>query len=187
MRNAWPRAAKSMTTPSASSRRAANASAPADASSSQCTSSITHRSGPSSLRGSEEAQRRGADVEPARALCLGERQRAAQRIRLDRRQLRQPVEQGSQELVQARVRELRLGLDAERAHDLGIAGLRDGVLEQRALADPGVAADDERAAPAAPRLLEHPIDPSALALTADEHVAIIERHVCNQECARRVG
>ena len=136
-------------------------------------------------RGSEQAQRRGADVEPARALCLGERERAAQRIRLDRRQLRQPVEQGTHELVQARVRELRLGLDAERAHDPGIAGARDGVLEQGALADPGVAADDQRAAPAAPRLLEHSIDPSALALTADEHVAIIERNVCHQEATGR--
>ena len=48
-RKPCPRAAKSMTTPSASSRRAANASAPADASSSQCASSTTQRSGPSSL------------------------------------------------------------------------------------------------------------------------------------------
>ena len=106
-------------------------------------------------RGSEQAQRRGADGEPARALGLGERERAAQRIRLNRRKLGQPVEQRPHELVQARVRELRLGLDAERAHDPGVAGPCDGVLEQCALADPGIASDHQRAAPTALRLFEH--------------------------------
>ena len=95
----------------------------------------------------------------------------------------EPVEQGAHELVQAGVRELRLGLDAERAHDSGIARPRHGVLEQSALADPGLAADDKRAAPAAPRFLEHSIDPSALALAADEHAPIIERNDCHQEDA----
>ena len=133
------------------------------------------------LRSGEQTQSRRPDVEPARALRLGERKRAAQRIRLDRGQVWQPVEQGTHELVQGRVRELRLGLDAERAHDPGSARPRDGVLEQGALADPGVAADDERAAPAALRLLEQSIDRSALALTADEHAPIIERDVCHQE------
>ena len=127
-------------------------------------------------RGGEQAQRRGADVEAAGALRLGERQCAAQRVRLHRRQLRQPVEQRAHELVQARVRELRLGLDAERAHDPRIARSRDGVLEQGALADPGVAADDEGGAPAASRPLEHSLDPSAFALAADEHAAIGSGH-----------
>ena len=127
--------------------------------------------------GREQAQCRGADVQPAGALRLGERERAAQRVRLHRRQLRQPVEQRADELVQARVRELRLRLDAERPYNPRGAGASNCVLEQGALADPGLAADDERAAPAALRLIEHPIDPSALALTADEHTPIIERDV----------
>jgi hypothetical protein len=71
--------------------------------------------------------------------------------------------------VEPRELELGLGLDAERAHDGHPGSLGNGVFEQGRLADPGLAAQQQRAAVLAARPLEHRLDALALALTANQH------------------
>ena len=69
-------------------------------------------------------------------------------------------------------RQLRLRLDAASSEDVHVAGSFARVLEQRRLADPGLAAQDERAARRGTRRLEQRADLSALRIASVEH----ERH-----------
>jgi hypothetical protein len=70
--------------------------------------------------------------------------------------------------VQSRERELHLGLDARSARDATPRRPLDDVLQQRGLADAGVAADDERAALARPNRIEQPVERPALAAPAEQ-------------------
>ena len=131
--------------------------------------------------GGEEAQGRGADEQPAGTLRFGKRERTAQRVRLHRRQ-RPRAGRGRGRTSSCRPEYANSdSVSTPSARTTRASPARShGVLEQRALADPRLAADDKRAAPAAPRFLEHSIVPSALALTADQHASIIERDDCHQ-------
>ena len=63
--------------------------------------------------------------------------------------------------MQPRERELGLRLDAVRAQDALVGRGRDRVLEQGALADAGLAAQEEDAARACARIVEEAPDPRA--------------------------
>src|SRR4029079_17339985 len=56
---------------------------------------------------------------------------------------RERIQEGSQELVQSCVGELHLGLDTGQPHDMATGRVGCEVVEQRCLADPGLAANDE--------------------------------------------
>ena len=98
-------------------------------------------------------------------------ERRQERRALGRRELRGAAEDRAQQLVQARERQVRLGLDAGRPQHLHLA--RGRALghrgQQRGLADTRLAAHDERAASIA-----HPVDERReqcdLAITAEDAV-----------------
>ena len=101
---------------------------------------------PPARRGSGPERRpaRGPNATPQRvALGLGERV--------------EPVEHRRAQLVQPRVRQLHLRLDARDAGDPESGRLVGGVAQQRRLADPGLAADDEHRALPAAHVLEQPV------------------------------
>jgi hypothetical protein len=106
----------------------------------------------------QQAKYREADQEPALTVSalgtarLGEEERTAERLGLARGQRLHPVEQRPQQQVQSGERQFCLSLDAGAAqyHDARGRGLMRGLVKQCALADPGLAADDQgSAAPAA--------------------------------------
>ena len=70
--------------------------------------------------------------------------------------------------MQPRVRQLHLRLDAGDLQDPEPRGLAGGVPQQRGLADAGLAADHQRAAAAATRVVEEPIQGATLAGSAPE-------------------
>ena len=131
------RAAKSITTPSASSRRAANVSASADGRSSHCASSTTHseRLLLGGLR--EKTQYRHADQEAVLDGIPRQTQRPRERGRLRLREAHDAVKDRADKLVQRGERELALGLDPARAQHPHPRCLVDRVPEQRRLADAG--------------------------------------------------
>ena len=123
----------------------------------------------------EQAQHARHDGVAIAARRLAERERPAQRGGLGRRDRVEPVEQRPEQLAQARERDVRLGLHPARAQDRHAGALRPGarVLEQRGLADPGLADEQQRAAPAGAGVAQQPVDPGPLLVAADEH------HRCN--------
>jgi hypothetical protein len=82
---------------------------------------------------------------------------------IDRRELR------AEELVQAGERNVHLGFDAERTQNPHALRALDGGIEERALADAGLAANDERSAVPRSSRLEHLVDPRGLTLAPEEH------------------
>jgi hypothetical protein len=105
--------------------------------------------------------------------ALVDRERAAESGRLRRREpadhaLGRPEQFGQ-------IDEWKLGarLEAGRAQDCHSLCTRDGILEQRCLADPRIAQYEERTTASAPRLVEERLKRSALALPADQHCPIL--------------
>jgi hypothetical protein len=87
----------------------------------------------------------------------------------------EPVEQRHAQLVQARERELHLGLDAHRAHRAEPGCRFSGMLQQRGLADAGFAAHHERDAAPGPCLGEQPFDRLAFGAPTQEHRLVLLR------------
>ncbi len=123
----------------------------------------------------EQAEHARHDRVAIAAGRLAERERPAQRGGLGRRDRVEPVEQRPEQLAQAREGDVGLGLHPARAQDRHAGGdrLRARVLEQRGLADPGLADEEQRAAPAGAGVAQQPVDPGPLLVAADEH------HRCN--------
>jgi hypothetical protein len=71
--------------------------------------------------------------------------------------------------------QLRLGLDAVRVQYAHVRGARARVGQQRALADPRLPPQHQRAAPALAGAGQQRIDPRPLGLPADEHAATLHR------------
>ena len=96
----------------------------------------------------EQRERREGDEERVLGRSLDEAERHAERRVLRLRQRIEPAEDRSKQLVEAGERQVRLGPDAGRPEDSHPRGPRqlDGPLEQRRLADPRIAVDQERAA-----------------------------------------
>ena len=142
------RSPTSITSGSEPRRRATKASASADGRSSHWTSSATTRIGASAAASASSvsvarAMRNGSSAAPSTRPNAAP---SADVLRL--RQRVEPGEDRSEQLVEAGERQVRLGPDAGRpedSHPRG-PGQPDGAFQQRRLADPGVAADQERAA-----------------------------------------
>jgi len=71
--------------------------------------------------------------------------------------------------------ELGLRVHAERTDDPCVAGSRDCVLEQSALADAGLTAHDQRPTPTCPRIVQQAINPRTFTLTAEEHALSVHQ------------
>jgi hypothetical protein len=85
---------------------------------------------------------------------------------------RQPVEvgqHGSQHAVEPRERELRLGLDAADAKQPQAGCLACRIRQQRGLAQPGVAAQDQRATPTVAGAIQQPVDRPPLLVPPVQH------------------
>ncbi|UMG91581.1 hypothetical protein [Nocardioides sp. TF02-7] len=101
---------------------------------------------------------------------LGHPERRQQRLPLASRERLGPPEDGCEETVQSRERDLCLRLDAGDPQDgqAGVLRPARGGLQQRGLPDPGLPADDQcRPGPRQPR--DEPVQPGDLILAADEH------------------
>ena len=132
--------------------------------------------------GGDQAQRGRADREAIVRLCLGEPEGAPECLGLLGRDLREIVQQRSQQLEQPRELELRLVLDAQGADDGHPLCLLRGIVQQGRLSHPGLGADYERAATPAAGTLEQFVDARAIGLPTDEHASKSRRCVdsCDQ-------
>ena len=166
------RTASRTTTGSAVRRRAAKHNACADGGSSRWASSTSTASGPSSATRLSRLSTAAptANRSPPEPGCEGEGR--AERLGLRRRDRVEVLEDRAQQLEQPAERDLLLGVDPggpQHTHPcVGDRGRR--VLEERALADPRLAGQHERAALADARGSDQRRDDLALALAADQHV-----------------
>ena len=94
----------------------------------------------------EQTERRGADREPLLSRPGSQRERTLQRDRLRLRDVLKQPQGRADQLEQRRERNLRFRLDPARAQQLHADGPLGGVVEQRCLADPGLAYQRERRA-----------------------------------------
>jgi hypothetical protein len=95
----------------------------------------------------QQAQRGKADQETVGCVPAPQGERRLQRIALGGREPIEPVEERRAELVEPGERELHLGLDTSGARDAAPGCVARQVLQQRRLADPGFATQDEHPAP----------------------------------------
>ena len=123
------------------------------------------RSGAEQVEGADEHR------QPVDRLGRPDGERAPQRLGLASRQVRRKTGERCEEVDEPDERHRCLGLDAPRPHHAHVLGARGGVLEERGLADPRLARDDERAAVAPARVVEQPIDTQALLPPAHKHAA----------------
>ena len=114
---------------------------------------------------------------PARAMscgsaigrCAGHKpERDAERFALRLGQLRQLREARRAKLLQRREWKLAFRLAANGAQHFEVARARDHVLQERRLADAGLAVDDDCLAPAFTRIVEQLIERAALHLATEE-------------------
>jgi hypothetical protein len=110
----------------------------------------------------EKAEHAEADDESIRSRRFAQAERRRQRVTLRSGQPFEQMERRCAELVQAGVRELPLVFVARSSRDAESGGASDQVVEQRRLADTGLATDDQHLAPAALHLCEQPIESVAL-------------------------
>ena len=112
----------------------------------------------------EQVQYGEADEEPTRGRTLLLTERDPQRLVLRRRKPVQPVEERAAELVEPRVGELHLGLDTDDACDDAAVDARRQCIEQRRLADAGLATEHQGPATSLACGLEHPVQYGELVL-----------------------
>ena len=119
--------------------------------------------------GGQQAERRGADGEAIALARLTEPEGAGERPRLPLGDLPEPIEQRPADVVQAGELELGLGLDTTGTDDGHPLRPRGGVVEQRRLADPRLAAQQQGAAALGAGGGEQLLDPLPLGLAANQH------------------
>jgi hypothetical protein len=110
----------------------------------------------------EQGQHRQADEKPLRCRSTTYPEDHPQCLALGRRKPFEMVEHGRKHLMQRRERQLHLGFDPHGACDLQVRRGLDGVLQQRRLADAGLASHDQRVALALAKGREHIVEPRAL-------------------------
>ena len=129
------------------------------------------RRGPRAAR-ADQAEEPGEHRQPLvdHALAGRQRQRGRDRRGLRLGQVAEPVEHRRAELAEGREREPRLRLDARRSsRPASPRRARPAGGEQRGLADPGLAADDQRAAATGPRRVQQRFDPIEFGFPSDQH------------------
>ncbi len=118
----------------------------------------------------QQGQRRQRDEERVVDRAVREAERAPHRRRLRTGKAVQPVEDRAQQLVQAREREVGLRLQTHRLEHGHVAGCRDGMAQQRGLADPRLAAQHEHLAAAGAGAVQQRLDPTALRAPAAQRL-----------------
>ena len=153
---------------SASSRRATNVSACSEASVEPL--GVVDHADERSLLGDvgEQAQHRQPDEEAIRRIAGAQPERRAQRIALRAGERVEPPEQRRAQLMQAREGDLHLRLDAAGAHDPAPRRALCDVAQKGRLADAGLPMQDQRAALAAARRVQQPVERVAFASTAQQ-------------------
>jgi hypothetical protein len=125
----------------------------------------------------QQAQDRQAHEEPVRRTAIAYAERRPERLALRTREPVQPVHERRAQLLQPRVRELHLRLDAGRPRDRAARRVLRQVLQQRALADAGLAAQHERPARACAHARHELIQRRALVAPAEQPPPVFEgRH-----------
>ena len=102
--------------------------------------------GPLLRDAAEQGQHGEADQEAIGRVAAAQPERRAEGVALRIRQALEAVQPRRAELVQAGERELHLGLDARSPPDAAARGPRQQVLQQRRLADAGLAPDQQHPA-----------------------------------------
>ena len=170
------RTAKTSPTDSAPRRRATNASACAEAASSHCASSTTHTSGRSSA--TSESRLRTARPTRNRSGASPSRKPNAvpMRIALRAGKALQTSQERRAQLLQPRVRKLHLRLDSGRPGDVATRRVLRQILQQRALAHPGLPAQHQRPAVTRAHTRHQLIQRRALAAPAEQPRGNGSRH-----------
>ena len=107
----------------------------------------------------QQAQDRQADEEPIRRVAVAQTERGAERVALRAGKALEAIQERRAQLLQPRERELHLRLDPGRPGDAAPGRVLHQILQQRALADPGLAAQHQR--PARTRAhARHQLDPA---------------------------
>ena len=122
----------------------------------------------------EQAQHADGDQETVARLARRESESTAQRVSLRLWDSVDLVEYRQQDPLQRGERELRLRLDPDAPEDAQVLRTLDRVAEERRLADPWLAADDECSTPRLAGLEEQALDSGALHAPADEHGVIVD-------------
>ncbi len=135
-------------------------------------------------KGRQQAERRGADRKPVLLATRTQRERGLERHRLRPRNPPHCAQGRAKELEQRPERDLRLRLDPARAQQPHPGRALGGVVQQRRLADPGVAAERQHGAGARSRPLESKLDVPLLLEPTEQHSAILRGPVPD---ARLIG
>ena len=162
------RTAKTSPTDSAPRRRATKASVCAEAASSHCA--VVHDADERSLFRNvrQQTQHRQADEEPVRRVAGAQTERSAKRTALRAGKVLQVIEERCAQLLQPRVRELHLRLDANRPGNAAPGRVPHQILQQRALADSGLPAQHQRPARTRAHTRHQLIQRGALAASAKQ-------------------
>jgi hypothetical protein len=104
-----------------------------------------------------------AHKKPIRSVPVREPEHDPQRLLLPLRQSRQILEHRPAQLVQGRKWHFQLGLDSSDPDDSTASRLASAVVHQRGLADPGLAAHDQRRALSLANAIQHGVERRALA------------------------
>ena len=119
----------------------------------------------------QQAQDRQADEEAIRRVAVAQAERRAERLALRAGKALQAIHERRAELMQPGERELHLRLDARRPGDAAARRVPHQVLEQRALADAGLAAQHQRPARTRAHARHQLIQRRALAAPAEQLAA----------------
>jgi hypothetical protein len=110
----------------------------------------------------EEAEHCKANQEPIRRRPGVQAEHGPESVTLWSRNALEPIEQRCAELMQAGVGQLHLRLRPYRPHDLEVRRRVDQVLQQRRLADPGLATQNQRPTLAAADVSDQAVQQGAL-------------------------
>ena len=116
----------------------------------------------------QQTQHRQADEEPIRRLAVAQTERSAKRTALRAGKALQAIQERCAQLLQPRVRELHLRLDADRPGNAAPGRMLHQILQQRALADPGLPAQHQRPARTRAHTRHQLIQRRALAASAKQ-------------------
>ena len=116
----------------------------------------------------QQTQNRQADDEPIRRVAVAQTERGAKRIALRTGKALQAIQERRTQLLQPRVRELHLRLDPGRPGNAAPGRVLHQILQQRALADPGLPAQHQRPARTSAHARHELIQRRALAAPAKQ-------------------